>query len=384
MSRLILSARYAAMYGAIFLTVGIYLPFWPLWLSARGLGADQIGVLLACGTWVKVLSGPVLAQIADRTGGAKATIVVCALMSVLFFSWFYLAEAFWAILAIQVLVSIFHPPLTPLTETQTMAAATAKRLDYGRVRLWGSLAFIVGTLGAGWLLTGRDAGLVLPLILGALGLNLLAALAFPSSRRAAATAPLRGLWLMFANRQFLMFLAATSLLAASHAVYYGFSALHWRAAGLSEAMVGWLWAEGVIAEVILFAFGGRVVARLGPFGLLAVAGAGGAVRWLVLAGTTALPALFAAQLLHAATFGAAHLGAMHFLARNAPPGLAASAQAIYSAVSGGLVLGLAILASGWLYTDLGGGAFGVMAALSALGLVPVLFLIRQAPARDKS
>ena len=109
-----------------------------------------------------------------------------------------------------------------------------------------------------------------------------------------------------------------------------------------------------------------------------MAAAGGVLRWLILGSTTALPALIAAQLLHAATFGAAHLGAMHFLARTAPPGLAASAQALYSAVSGGLAIGLAMLAAGWLYAGLGGGAFHVMAALSALGGAMTLVLIRQA------
>ncbi len=376
MSKFALASRYASMYGAVFLTVGIYLPFWPVWLSARGFSAGQIGLLLAVGTWIKVLSTPAIAQIADRSGRAKAVLVACALVSFLLFTGFTTAETFLAVLAFQALVSLFHPALIPLTETQTMAAATAGRLDYGRVRLWGSIGFILGTLGAGWLLTGRDPDLILPLILGTLALNVLAAVIFPGAARTGTPGPSRGLWVLFANRRFLLFLGAASMIGASHAVYYGFSALHWRAAGLSAATVGWLWAVGVIAEVILFAFSGRIVARLGPFGLLALAGVGGVVRWLILGGTTALPALVAAQLLHAATFGAAHLGAMYFLARNAPPGLAASAQALYSAVAGGMVIGLAMLASGWLYANLGGGAFYVMAALSALGGLLTLALIQ--------
>ncbi len=375
-----LGSRYAAMYGAVFLTIGIYMPFWPVWLSSRGFGAGEIGLLLAMGTWVKVFSSPAMAQVADRSGRAKATLVACAAMTLLFFSAFFVAEGFWPILAVMVLVNVFHPVLIPLTETQTMAAANAGRLDYGRVRLWGSLTFILGTIGAGWLLTGRGPDLILPLILGALGLNVLAAMIFPGSARAVTPGPGRGLWGLFKNRRFLLFLGTASLLGASHAVYYGFSALHWRAAGLSPAAVGWLWALGVIAEVILFAFSARIVARLGPFGLLALAGFGGVVRWSVLGGTTALPALAAAQILHAATFGAAHLGAMYFLARNAPPDLAASAQAVYSAIAGGVAIGLAMLAAGWLYGEFAGGAFYVMAVLSALGGLLALALMRREPA----
>jgi MFS transporter, PPP family, 3-phenylpropionic acid transporter len=380
-SSLALSSRYAVMYGAVFLTIGIYLPFWPVWLSSRGFSAGEIGLLLALGTWVKVFSNPVMAQVADRSGRAKATLVACAALTLLSFSAFSVAEGFWPILAIMLLVNLFHPVLIPLAETQTMAAANAGKLDYGRVRLWGSLTFILGTVGAGWVLTGRGPDLILALILGALGLNVLAAMIFPGSARTARPSPRGGLWVLFTRGRFLLFLGAASLLSASHAVYYGFSALHWRAAGLSEATVGWLWAVGVIAEVVLFAFSARIVARLGPFGLLAVAGFGGVVRWLVLGGTTVLPALAAAQLLHAATFGAAHLGAMHFLARNAPPGLAASAQALYSAVAGGIAIGAAMLASGWLYAEFGGGAFTIMAVLSALGGLLALALMRREPGK---
>ncbi len=372
-----LGTRHAVMYGALFLTIGVYLPFWPVWLSAQGMSAGQIGVLLAVGTWIKVLSNPVIAQFADRTSRIKLTMVGCAALSLLFFSGFAAAETFLTILIVQILVNTFHPALIPLTETRTMAAATAGHLDYGRVRVWGSLSFVLGTLGAGWLLTGRDPDLILILILGTLILTVLAAMYLPRDLPAIGTMSGRGLWQFLTDRRFLLFLGAISMLTASHAVYYGFSALHWRAAGLSETTIGWLWAEGVIAEVILFAFGGALATRLGPRGLMLAAAAGGLLRWGVLGLSTALPALLAVQFLHAATFGAAHLGAMHFLARTAPPGLATSAQALYSAVSGGLAIGLAILVSGWLYAELEGGAFLVMAALSALGGVLTLVLFRR-------
>ncbi len=377
MTKFGLGPRHAAMYGALFLTIGVYLPFWPVWLSSQGMSASQIGVLLALGTWIKVLSNPAIALVADRTGRTRTTMIGCAALSLLFFSGFAAAETFWTLMIVQILVNIFHPALIPLTETRTMAAATAGHLDYGRVRLWGSLSFILGTLGAGWLLTGRDPDLILTLILAALALTVLAVFLLPRDAPAAETALGRGYLHFLLDRRFLLFLGAISLLAASHAVYYGFSALHWRAAGLSETTIGWLWAEGVIAEVLLFAFGGAAVARLGPRGLMLAAAAGGMLRWGVLGTSTALPALLAVQFLHAATFGAAHLGAMHFLARTAPPGLAASAQGLYSAVSGGLAIGLVILVSGWLYTNLSGGAFYVMAVLSALGGGLTLFLFRQ-------
>jgi len=272
--------------------------------------------------------------------------------------------------------AVCFQPMIPLIESQTMAAVLRERLDYGRIRLWGSLAFILGTVGAGSLITGRAPDLVFYLVLGALALTLVAALALPAAqaRRHEGTplSPLK----MLGNRRFLLFLGAASLNQASHAAYYGFSALHWQAAGLSEVTIGFLWAEGVAVEVLLFAFSGAVMARASPAALLALAALAGMLRWTVLAASTDLALLIAVQALHALTFGAAHLGAMHFLARAAPTGLAATAQSLYSAVSGGVAMGLAMLLAGALYQAAAGQAFLAMTALSTLGLGLALVLWR--------
>ncbi len=361
------SIRYAAYYGAVFLSLGVYLPFWPVFLKSRGLDATEIGLLFALAAWIKVGSTPAIAQIADRTGCAKATLAATAGLSLVAFAGFFVARGFWPILLVTMFTAIWFHALIPLGESQTMAAVIERRLDYGRIRLWGSIAFIAGTVGAGALLTGRDPDLVPVLILAALGATLLATLALPARRAEAPVAGRNGIMVLLRQRRFVLFLGAVSLMQASHAVYYGFSALHWKAAGLSEATIGWLWAGGVIAEVLLFAVSGRLVARAGPPALLMIAGLGGVVRWSVLGATTALPALAAVQVLHALTFGAAHLGAMHFIARAAPPSLSATAQSVYAAVSGGIAMGLAMLAAGALYADYAGGAFLAMAVLSAGG-----------------
>ncbi len=367
-----LSLRYAALYGAVFLTLGVYLPFWPVFLKSRGLSAAEIGVMLALAAWIKVASTPAAARIADRSGRAKATLAVAAAASLVLFLGFFEARGFWPILMVMLPAAACFHALTPLAESQTMAAVLRESLDYGRIRLWGSIAFILGTVGAGRLLTGHAPDIVLLLILGGLGATVLAALALPGRR--AATAQRSSPRALVGDRRFLLFLGAASLLQASHAMYYGFSALHWKAAGLSETTIGWLWAEGVIAEIVLFAAGGALVARVGPPGLLILAGLAGILRWSVLAASTALPVLIAVQALHALTFGAAHLGAMHFIARAAPPGLSATAQGLYSAVSGGIAMGLAMLAAGVLYDAAAGRAFLARAALSGGGLVLAIVL----------
>ncbi len=359
--------------------VGVLLPFWPLWLAARGLGPGEIGAVLSAPLWVKVISNPLIAQAVDRRGERRRPMIVLSLGALAAYALFALAQGFLQLLAVSVLAGLFFAALNPLGENLTLLTAQARGLDYGRIRLWGSLAFIAASAGAGRLLAGRSGELVLGLVVAGLAIVLLACIALPDTRTARAARPSAPLRRLLGQRTFLLFLAAASLIQASHAVYYGFATLHWRGLGLGAATIGWLWAEGVVAEIVLFAFSGAVVRKLGPARLLVLAGLAGLVRWSATGLTESLALLIVLQALHGFTFGAAHLGAMHFIARAVPPEISASAQSLYSALGMGVVFGLAMLASGALYASLAGAAFHVMAAMAGLGAVLALILARRWP-----
>ncbi|MDX1711362.1 MAG: MFS transporter, partial [Rhodovibrionaceae bacterium] len=248
-------------------------------------------------------------------------------------------------------------------------AVKTQGFDYGRIRLWGSITFIAGVLVAGELLDFFEgAEPILICVLAGLALTVLASLMLPqqgadAEARQDRTSVLR----LLGDRVLLRFLCAAALLQASHAGYFLFSALHWRAAGLSGGTIGLLWAEGVVAEIVLFWLGGKAIARIGPRRLLMLAALGGLARWSVLALTADVAALAAVQWLHAATFGMAHLGTVHFIAHRAPPGLQATAQSLNSALAAGLAMGLSMLASGWLFERYDALAFFAMAAMSLAG-----------------
>lgn len=372
--RLSLALRLSFFYAAVFGTVGVSTPFFPVWLSSRGMDAAQIGILLAVISWVRVVTTPWLGGVAERMGERRRPMAALAAVAAAASAAYWFADGFWGYLCVGIVAGVAHAAIMPLGENVTMSTAPAARLDYGRLRLWGSFAFIVASAGGGWFLKGRPADVILWLIVCTMALTFLACCLLPEPRlpRAQArTAPVRRL---LGNRLFLLFVFSCGLLQASHAVVYGFGTLHWRASGLDDATIGWLWAEGVLAEVVLFALGARVMGTLGPLRLLLLAGGAGIVRWLVTAATADLDVLIAVQLLHGFTFGAAHLGAMYFIQRAAPPGLSASAQSLYSAVGTGVVMGLALLLAGPLYGVLGGGAFAVMALFSAGGMAGIWML----------
>jgi PPP family 3-phenylpropionic acid transporter len=236
--------------------------------------------------------------------------------------------------------------------------------------MWGSATFILGTFAAGLLLDAVSPGDLIWLIAGAallaavcacVLLPLPASAALPAAKPAAAKPLLR-------DRAFLTVIAAVSLVQASHAVYYGFSAIDWRAAGLDATLVAALWALGVIAEIMLFAFSARLPEALDPLTLIRIGAAGATLRWGVMALDPPHLLLPALQVLHALSFGATHLGAISFLAQRAPPGVAASAQAGLS-IALGIGMAAAMAVSGGLYAVSGAWAYAAMALLAAAGAV---------------
>ena len=213
---------------------------------------------------------------------------------------------------------------------------------------------------------------ILTLVLLASLLLLVACIAVPTSiggaRKQAGWAALGRFAI---DRRFWLFVISAAALQSSHQLYYGFGTLIWRQAGFPNSVIGVLWAEGVVAEIVLFWYSAALVRRLGPTGLMVLGGVGGVLRWSLMAFIPGLGAVTLLQLLHAATFAASHLGAMNFLARNVPPDAAASAQSLYSALSAGFGSGLVMLTAGALYSTWGGHAYLAMAGLSALGLIGV-------------
>ncbi len=377
MSRTGAAVRLAAFYGGIFVAIGINIPFWPLWLKDRGLAPTDIGLLMAATYLTRLAANPLVGHWVDHRGDRRRPMLILALAAAALWLLFPLATGFAAILGVTVLAMIPFSSLMPVGDSLAMMVVHGHKLDYGRVRLWGSLAFIATAVAVGRLLADWSPAMLPWLVSAALLLTAAACAALPDARVPRHDAPPPPVRPLLTCGVFLLFLGAMALNNAAHTVYYAFATIHWKTAGLSDAAIGLLWSEGVVAEVALFAFSNRVVGRVGPGRLLMVAGVAGAVRWAILGATSDMAWVAASQILHAATFGCAHLGAMHFIQRAVPPSLSVRAQGVYSAIAVGLVPGLTTPLSGALYERLAGGSFLAMAGLSAASAALAWLLLRR-------
>lgn len=349
--------------------MGIFLPFFPIFLADEGLNDTQIGFILATPLAIRIAASPLVAAIADRYGRRVLALVITAAASAFGFACFSLVDGFTAIFAVAVFTSVFSGAIIPLSDAYAMDAVRSGIGDYGRMRLWGSIAFVVATLLGGAALDVWPSSLVpYGLAITMLGTAFVAMSLPELAHRESATPSVGGPATSLRNPVFLTVLLAVGLIQGSHAVYYGFSSLHWHRADISETTIGVLWVVGVIVEIGLFAASTRIGGIVGPLMMIAIGGLAAVVRWAIFPFAETIPSAFALQLLHGLTFGATHLGMIGFIAVTIPARRAATAQGLASTF-GGITTALGTLAAGPLYSADPVIAFWSMAATSVVALI---------------
>lgn len=368
------------LYGVMYAAFGVASPFWPRFFEMRGFTSEELGLLLALGTSIRLASGPLAGRIADQLLARRMVLAICLGIAGLFA--FGLVKA--GGLALLLLISLCHA--AALAPTTTLADALASRaadvpgekgrraFEYGWVRGTGSAAFIVGTLFAGQIVAAAGLASVVVLHAGLLVVAAFVALLVSDltseqqrTTRGTITA-MGGFSTLIRIAVFRRLLLVAALILGSHAVHDAFAVIRWNAAGIGPGMASLLWSLSVAAEVFVFFFvGPPIVARMGPAVAAAIAAVAGILRWTVMALTTDLPMLALVQPLHGLTFALLHLAGMRILTQSVPPQIAATGQAIY-AFAAGAATALLTLAAGALYARYNAGAFFVMSALCLLAL----------------
>jgi PPP family 3-phenylpropionic acid transporter len=368
--------RLGLFYAAIFVGTGASLPYMPVWFGAHGLSGKEIGLLLSVPMLARVITGPALAVWADGFGLRRTPMILMLLAAGCAYAAIGFIEGYGAWLVLWFIAASLLSTVTPLTDVLTLRRAGREGFNYGWPRGIGSAAYIVANVGAGALLARGEPDLILIwTTVCAFLAALTAAILLPREPVHESGEVLhrrdrwKGLNGLLRDRTFLLAVVSVGLLQATHAFYYGFSALAWRAQGISDTMVGLLWGWGVLVEIGFLWFMEPWRRGIGPERLLILGGVAGLIRWTAFAFSPPLWLLFPLQALHTFTFAATFLGGLSLIERLSPPQSASAAQTISSALSGGLLIGLATLASGALFDAVGAMGYLAMAGLSAVGLL---------------
>jgi PPP family 3-phenylpropionic acid transporter len=364
-----------AFYFLQFAHLGLYLPYFPLYLRGHELDALQIGTVMAAAPVMKVLLPPVWGFLADRTGARRTlTILTCAASAVAF-ALLVPGWAFAGVLALVLVYGVFSVPVLPLTEATTMEVLDRHGGDYGRIRAWGSVGFIVFSLAWGALVDRGLVATIVPAIAALFALSALSARGFP---RGAPSEPIPFLRLLghLRRTRILLFFGACIAVNVSHGPYYAFFTIDLvENVSLSGQTIGWLWALAVACEVGAMVSAGHWLRRMRFETGIALALAGATLRWLIFWLSDSLGLLILGQALHALSFALFHVCAVQLTHRLFPAHQRAGGQAMYSAATYGLGIALGVYGAGVLYDRLGAAElYGLAALIAAAGLLSALAL----------
>jgi len=370
--------RLAFLWAALFATVGLHLPYFPVWLSARGLPDTMIALVLAAPMILRVAIGPLVATVAD-TCGIAATLAFCTWIMFAGYAALGFVSELWAIVGLSIL-TITAQTSTPsladaltLTEARRLEQLGLHRLDYGRVRVFGSISALAMMLLSGAVvLVFPGQRIIWALALIALVPAIAGLLVTLRGRPLRLVKMQTGLGLMADHKELplaLLVIASAALAQASHAEIYSFGTLHWRAIGLPASFIGLVWAAGVACECLFFFTAGRLLGGERNAASFLVLGAAGALlRWVAMSFDPPPLLLLALQSLHALTFAATYTGSVLILGRLAGPRHRARMQGWLAAASA-LTMAGATLAAGRLTSLYGEHAYLAMAGLAGASLV---------------
>ena len=373
--------RLSGFYLFYFASLGALIPYWSLYLESHDFSVTEIGQLIAILMATKIVAPNIWGWIADRSGQRMAIIRVASLLAAIAFSGVFISHSFWWLALVMTVFSFFWNATLPQFEATTMSHLGDDFHRYSGIRLWGSIGFIITVTGVGTLLDLSGMGLLPMVLMGLFVLIWLSSLTVPES--AAGHQPLdqEPLRKVLSRPLVLSLLAVCFLVQASHGPYYAFFSIYMERHGYPTAVIGQLWALGVVAEIGIFLFIPVLLPRFGARKLLIVAVTLTTLRWLLTAlYADSLAIIVFSQTLHAASFGLYH-AVMIFLIHSLFTGShQGRGQALYSSVSFGAGGAAGILLSGYLWTEMGPQTMYLMAALTSLcALLVVLFCVRNIP-----
>ncbi|MBA1156533.1 MFS transporter [Microvirga mediterraneensis] len=374
-----LEVRLGALQAASFTSHGMYLPFFPLWLQSKALSPTVIGFVVAIPIVMRILATAPLMSLADRSFGARRLLLASHFGQLIGFPLFLLVDATWAIIALVALVAVAQSCIIPGNDlVSTNAVQKHPGLNYGRIRGSGSVAFFITNIVGGYLVGafGPDVVIIALTVIPILGITA-TLVAVPNEapehsshgdvQKADEPARLsRILWLV---------LIAGAVTQASHGALNAFASIYWRSVGFSDAVIGYFWAAGVVAEILVFIYLGRHVGRNSGIGLIMLGSAAAAIRFTIMSLQPGTEVMFVLQTMHSLSFAATHIGTMAALAAFAPMTAKGRAQGIYGSLAA-LTTAASTVVSGLIYSEAGSGVFAAMAPLGAVGFVLMLMATR--------
>lgn len=379
--------RSTLYYSTFFTTSGAATVYGGIWFQEKGLDATQIGVINALPVLVMLVLNIVVGRIADRASDWRQVIVIGALLGGAIPMALFFTHDFWSILVVWTLAAVPLAAVGPVADAATMRMTRRNGTDYGAIRAWGTVGYMVAIYLTGQIVTLFGGGVFLPFFVGLAVLRGLVSLGLPNFR---APREERTLAAVGASRLgevmkpwFLLPLVGWSMVFATHLILNAFQGLLWKEQGLSELTIGLLIALGAASEAgmmfVFKRFSGRYSARM----LILASAIVSVVRWIAMGFSPDVPWLVGLQLLHSVTFALGFMGCVHFIANWTSEDIAAEAQSFFQVLQQGFSV-VALIVFGWLVGLVGAGAYFAAAGFAAAGGVLIWLSLQMVQPRTQT
>ena len=390
------AVRTSIYYASLFTSGAVSNPFLPIWLSERGLDTASIGVVNAVPIFAMIVINLVVGRLADRASDWRTVIVIGSILAAIPPIFLLFMDGYAAIIILWTLVIVPFQAIAPVVDAAAYRMARRTGLDFGAIRVWGTIGFVIMTLVSGVVLDRLGPSAFIPLLIAVSIIRAAASLRLPLFRgqddNARPTHPIDApinpliairlgeLW----RPWFLMTLIGASLLHGSHMMQMGFGALLWAEQGVPGWAIGLLWAVAPMAEIFAMLYFERITKRFAARHLILMGCICGAIRWWGFALEPSIWVLVLLQTLHLATVGLTFLGITNFIANWTTEDIAAEAQSFF-VVLRQVVTVVTLLGFGVLAGSIGSGGYYVAAILSGVGAVMVVVsLIIMNPKRESA
>jgi PPP family 3-phenylpropionic acid transporter len=366
--------RLSGFYLCYFALLGATAPFLALYFDSLGFSPARIGELIAIPMLMRCLAPNLWGWLGDRTGRRLLIVRLGAFFTLASLSLIFISKSYAWLALVMALHAFFWHAVLPQFEVITLAHLREQAARYTQIRLWGSIGFILSVVGLGALFERYSLALY-PWLLWAIVASIaLSSCWVPDAQPQVSPrdTPISGFVAQLRQPGVLAFYLCVALMQLSHGPYYTFISIHLEHLGYSRGVIGWLWALGVLAEVVVFMVIPRLLQRISLKQMLVISFLLASVRWLLLGFfAEQLSILLFAQLLHAATFGSFHAAAILFVQRSFAAHQQGQGQALYAALTG--VGGAAgALYAGYSWNALGPNWTFALASLAALAAAVIM------------
>ncbi len=357
--RRIMAAHYFLYFGVM----GVFLPYFNLYCFHLGFDGFQIGVLSAIRSLAMVLFPVLWSMAADRFQIRRGIFVLCSFSAALIWTAYLFTADFHMILMISIVYGVFYSPMISFMEAFTMDILEKEKNRYGKVRAWGTIAFIVISGGMGKLIDLYSVRLILIMILAG---SLLQALLSPKVPRIPGRGRKYGKPDFLFRTRPLVFLFCAFLMLVSHGTYYGFFSIHLETLGYSKTFIGLAWALASVAEIGVMMASGQIFRKFAIEKVLLFSFGIAVLRWFILSVAQSPWLILASQGLHAITYGTFHIASILNMDRLSPDDSKTLGQSVNNAMTYGLGMTAGFFLNAYLYEKTGSFRLFAISGLIAL------------------